>query len=65
MRLLRLILDWKKVRIRTNWLGSRNLNITKYFNRIIKVFEDFKLMQELRGEIEKVKMFNRSRIFTK
>jgi len=37
-------------------LRKRNLNITKYFIRIIKIFEDFKLTQELRKEIETIKL---------
>jgi len=32
-------------------LADRNLNITKYFMRTIKIFEDFKLVQGLREEI--------------
>jgi len=38
-----------------NWLEGRKLNITKHFTRIIKVFKNFKLMQDLREEIERVK----------
>lgn len=37
------------------WLRQRNLNITNQFLHIIKVFEDFKLMAQLRKEIERVK----------
>jgi len=36
-------------------LEGRNLNITNYFAHIIKVFEDFRLVQDLREEIAKVK----------
>ena len=47
-----------------HWLEGRNLNITKNFSHtcgescrtIIKVFEDFKFVQELREEIEKLKI---------
>jgi len=36
-------------------LENRSFNITKYFSHIIKVFEDFKLVQQIREEIERVK----------
>jgi len=43
---------------RQAWLEERNLNITKSFPHIIKVFEDFRFVQELREEIAKVKIVN-------
>ena len=41
--------------LRHNWLEKRSFNITKYLGHIIKVFEDFKLVQEIRVEIERAK----------
>jgi len=43
---------------RQAWLEERNLNITKSFPHVIKVFEDFRFVQELREEIAKVKIVN-------
>ena len=43
-------------------LEGRNLNITKSLSHIIKVFEDFKFVQELREEITKVKTNNSSHL---
>lgn len=36
-------------------LKDRNLNITTYLAQAIKVFENFKLMSELRQELDKLK----------
>lgn len=36
------------------WLKDRNLNINSYLAQSIKVFEDFKLMAEMRQEIDKL-----------
>lgn len=36
-------------------LRDRNLNITSYLAQAIKVFENFKLMAELRQELDKLK----------
>jgi hypothetical protein len=36
-------------------LEKRSFNITKHLGHIIKVFEDFRLVQQIREEIEKVK----------
>jgi len=41
--------------IKVYQLEGRNLNITTQLTSIINVFKDFKLMQELREEIAKVK----------
>jgi len=35
--------------------GDRNLNIFSQFNRIIKLFQDLKLVQELKEEIDRMK----------
>jgi hypothetical protein len=40
--------------LRSSWLADRNLNINKYLTDAIKVFEDFKLMAEMRQEIDKL-----------
>lgn len=44
----------ERVRVSTDWLADRNLNINKYIADSIKVFEDFKLMAEMRQEIDKL-----------
>jgi len=36
-------------------LDKRSFNITKELGRIIKVFEDFRLVQQIREEIERVR----------
>lgn len=38
-----------------NRLEKRSFDITKYLSHIIKVFKDFKLVQEIRKEIESVR----------
>ncbi len=38
-----------------NWLENRNFNITTQLSHIYKVFTDFKLIAQIREEIEKVK----------
>jgi len=43
------------VRIKSNWLENRNSNITTQLACIFKTFEDFRLVQQIREEIEKVK----------
>lgn len=43
--------------LRPALLGNRSLNITKYLSHIIKVFEDFKLVQELREKTAKIKPY--------
>jgi len=54
--------DWKKpfdkiafYAARPAWLDKRSFNITKELGRIIKIFEDFKLVAQIREEIEKVR----------
>ena len=37
-------------------LEDRSFNITKYLSHIIKAFEDFRLVQNLREEIEKLQL---------
>ena len=37
------------------WLEDRNVNITSQFVRIFKVFEDFRFIQQLREEMDKVR----------
>ena len=39
-----------KIEAKNHWLEERNFNITKSFSHIIKVFEDFRFVQELREE---------------
>ena len=41
--------------ISADWLKVRKLNINSYLAQSIKVFEDFKLMAELRQEIDNLK----------
>jgi len=41
---------------RQAWLEGRNFNITSCFSHIIKVFEDFKFVQELREKIRQIKI---------
>ena len=48
------LIEANGVRVRTNLLEGRNLNITKSFSHIIKVFEDFKFVQELREKIKRL-----------
>jgi len=43
------------VRIRSIWLKDHNLNINTYLTQYMKVFEDFKLMAEMREDIDKLK----------
>ena len=38
-----------------NWLENRNSNITQELSRIFKAFSDFRLVAQIREEIEKVK----------
>jgi len=40
---------------RQSWLEDRNVNITSQFVRIFKVFEDFRFIQQLREEMDKVR----------
>lgn len=40
-----------------NWLENRNTNITQELSRIFKAFSDFRLVAQIREEIEKVKTF--------
>ncbi|EKE00318.1 MAG: hypothetical protein ACD_22C00047G0004 [uncultured bacterium] len=42
------------VRISSNWLENRNSNITTQLACIFKTFEDFRLVRQIREEIEKV-----------
>jgi len=44
-----------RVILSTSWLENRNFNITKQLACIIKTFEDFRLVAQIREEIEKVK----------
>ncbi len=37
------------------WLGDRNVNITSQFVRIFKVFENFRFINQLKEEMEKVR----------
>jgi hypothetical protein len=37
------------------WLGDRNVNITSQFVRIFKVFEDFRFINQLKEDMEKVR----------
>jgi len=46
--------EMDKLTFASKILEERNLNITKSFFHIIKVFEDLRFMQELREEIEKL-----------
>lgn len=39
-------------------LENRNSNITTELSRIIKVFEDCRLVAQIREEIEKVRLFS-------
>jgi hypothetical protein len=41
--------------LQTPLLGERSLNITKEIACIIKIFEDFRLVSQIREEIEKDK----------
>jgi hypothetical protein len=47
----------RKVILRTNLLEKRSFNITTEFNSIIQIFQDCKLVQDLKVEIEKVVSF--------
>jgi len=40
-------------------LEKRSINITKELAHIIKVFEDFRLVQQIREEIEKVNQIDK------
>lgn len=37
-----------------NWLENRNTNITKQLSHIFKAFSDFRLVAQIREEIEKL-----------
>lgn len=39
-------------------LGERSYNITSQLASLIKTFEDFKLVQQIREEIERVKSYS-------
>ena len=39
-----------------NWLENRNSNITTQLDYIFKAFSDFRLVAQIREEIEKVKI---------
>jgi len=41
-----------------NWLEDRNTNITTQLAGIFKAFSDFKLVAQIREEIEKVNQIN-------
>jgi len=43
--------------LRTIWLENRNTNITTQLSCIIKAFSDFRLVAQIREEIEKVKEY--------
>jgi len=43
------------VRLRLILLENRNINITKQLSHIINAFSDFRLVAQIREEIEKVK----------
>ena len=45
----------KEVVIRDLWLENRNVNITTQLACLIKTFEDCRLVQQIREEIEKVR----------
>lgn len=45
----------KSKEIRRNKLENRNTHITSQFVRIFKVFEDFRFIQQLREEMDKVR----------
>ena len=40
----------------SSWLEDRNYNITKQLFHIIKAFSDFRLVAQIRGEIDQVKL---------
>lgn len=41
-----------KMRLKSNLLEGRNFNITKQFSQIIQIFQDFKLVQQIREEVK-------------
>ena len=41
--------------LRTIWLENRNTNITKQLSHIYEAFSNFRLVAQIREEIEKVK----------
>jgi DNA invertase Pin-like site-specific DNA recombinase len=52
------LIEAKTVRITTNLLENRSTNITSQLACIFKTFEDFRLVQQIRKEIEKVNILS-------
>jgi site-specific DNA recombinase len=52
---LQVLQDTHSIILSANWLENRNTNITTELSRIIKVFEDFRLVAQIREQIENLR----------
>jgi hypothetical protein len=48
------------VSVNIYWLEERNINITEELSRIADLFSDFKFVNEIREELEKVNYLKRN-----